>query len=375
MTFLDSIRSAALAATAILALALPAFADEPPADGPTTPAPAPAPTGAEDGPHATLTLDFPDLTDADRGGRRVPLKVHYPRAAGPWPLVILSHGGAGNRDAFLYQARHLASHGYVAVCTEHVFSNTERVRWLSRRSRAIGVKAKVHEALLQIVADPRSVLERPRDVSFAIDRATEWTADGGPLAGRIDVSKVAVIGHSYGAYTTLVACGAQPILDHLDPPVSPGAAGLAGDLSDPRITIGVAMSPQGTGTSRFSKESFATIDRPLLCLSGSEDHQLGADGSTQPAEVRLEAFELMPEGDKTFVWLQNADHLAFADNPKAHLLPSRSRPDVQRITKALTLAFCDVHLKASDPARARFTEAHARSLCGEVVTGLRWLTK
>jgi predicted dienelactone hydrolase len=364
------------ALAALVSLASRADESAPASGGGTSGAPVPVQaTGAEDGPHEVLTLAFPDLRDGDRDGRSIPIKVHYPATKGPWPLAVWSHGGAGNWDGFLNQARHLASHGYISVCVEHVFSNTTRVRKLTRASRAFGIKAKVKNALLRIVADSKSVLERPRDVSFAIDRAIEWSAGGGPLAGRIDTSKIAVIGHSYGAYTALAVCGAQPILDYLDPPVAPGK-GLAGDLSDSRVTVGIAMSPQGPGTSRFSEASYATIDRPLLCLSGSEDNQLGHDGRTQPAEVRLRAFELMPNGGKIMVWLANADHLAFADNPKVDRLPpSPSRPDTQRITKALTLAFCDVHLKGDETARARLSEKHARSLCGEVVTELRWLEK
>ena len=94
------------------------------------------------------------------------------------------------------------------------------------------------------------------------------------------------------------------------------------------------MSPQGPGTSRFGTKSYKTIDRPLLCFSGSKDDQLGHDGSIQPAKRRLKGFELFPKGDKYMLWLDGTDHMAFADNPKAYLFPSRSRKDTQKIVKA-----------------------------------------
>jgi predicted dienelactone hydrolase len=52
-----------------------------------------------DGPLSTRTLEFHDLVDAARGGRRVPVKVHLPSWIGPFPVVVLSHGAGGNRSA------------------------------------------------------------------------------------------------------------------------------------------------------------------------------------------------------------------------------------------------------------------------------------
>ena len=72
------------------------------------------------------TLDFPDLTDGNRDGRSVPLRVHFPREKGRFPLVVFSHGGMGNRESHETHAKHVARHGYVAVCIEHVYSNTRR---------------------------------------------------------------------------------------------------------------------------------------------------------------------------------------------------------------------------------------------------------
>ncbi|MCA8922160.1 MAG: hypothetical protein KDD82_10155, partial [Planctomycetes bacterium] len=305
--------------------------------------------------------------------RDVPLQVVYPVRAGRYPLVVASHGAGGNRSSFSYQAADLASHGYVVVSVEHVFSNNVRLKRLFREGSG-WPRERTRSALVAMVSDPRAVLERPRDVSFAIDRATAWTAEHPQLGGRIDVSKVAVMGHSFGAYTTLAAIGARPILDHLRPAVAPGE-GLAEDLSDPRVTAGIAFSPQGPGTSRFSKASYATIDRPLLCLSGSMDDQLGHDGETQPAKVRLEILDLMPPGEKLLAWLENADHLAFTDNDQAWMLPSPARDDAQRLSKRLTLAFCDLHLKGDARAKQRLNARYANTLCGEVVTQVTWFER
>lgn len=88
------------------------------------------------GPHKVETLKFPDLKDAKRKDRPVPIRVVYPDGEGPFPLVILSHGGAGTWDANLYQAEHLASHGYVVFCLEHPCSNNKRVAYYMSRTGA-----------------------------------------------------------------------------------------------------------------------------------------------------------------------------------------------------------------------------------------------
>ena len=83
---------------------------------------------ADDGPYRDQVIEFPDLTDAARG-RRVPIKVHLPAAqvGGPqgFPLVVVSHGAGCSWDANYAQARHLATHGYIVLCVEHIGSNTE----------------------------------------------------------------------------------------------------------------------------------------------------------------------------------------------------------------------------------------------------------
>ena len=91
--------------------------------------------------------------------------------------------------------------------------------------------------------------------------------------------------------------------------------------------------------------------------------------------TRWEAFKLLPEGRKYFVWLLNADHLAFSDSPRAFVLPSRAREDAQRISKALMVVSCDWFLKNDETAHLHLTEAYTRTLLGETITDLTWAEK
>jgi len=298
-------------------------------------------------------IELPDLVDAARD-RRVPIKVHAPSVGGPHPVIVLSHGAGGDWDTHHAQAGDLAANGYVVLCLEHVGSNRGRLTQGLRPMRNL-------EAMTR---DAHEVLARPKDVSFAIDRAVEWNRSHDRLQGRLDVSRIGVMGHSFGAFTTMVACGARPALDWLEPPVAPGA-GLGPDLHDPRVRCGVALSPQGVGEPFFIRDSFASLRVPLLGISGTKDSQQAG----RPAENRKDAFALWSTGAHRFVWLENARHVDFADSSGSGVLawPSSTRKDTQPVTRAATLAFFDLHLKSRHEAADRLTvDALSRRLRGEI---------
>ena len=105
----------------------------------------------------------------------------------PYPLVIFAHGLWGTRFMSAYLAEHIASYGFMVMAIDYADS------W-----RSVGA-----------IDSDLSMYTRPKDVSWQIDYADELTSTGGVLEGMIDTQHVAVSGHSYGAYTALMAGGAQ----------------------------------------------------------------------------------------------------------------------------------------------------------------------
>jgi predicted dienelactone hydrolase len=318
------------------------------------------------GPHQVTTVEFPDLIDPARSvevapmrplrrilaerrgtpvssGRKVPIKVHAPDGDGPFPIIVLSHGAGGDWDTHYAQAHHLASHGYAVLCLEHVGSNRERMTQGLQLMK--NLDAMIHDSV--------EVLARPRDVEFALDCAGEWNRSHRKLSGKLDLSRVGAMGHSFGAFTTMVVCGMRPALNWLTPPVAPGK-GLGRDQRDRRIRCGVALSPQGVGEPFFLRESFGSLQVPLLGISGTLDKQQNG----LPAENRKEAFSLWPRGQHRFVWLNQAKHLDFTDSSGAdrRTTPSPTREDVQPVTRAVTLLFFNAHLKSNTDAASDLTE-------------------
>jgi len=314
------------------------------------------------GAFAVDVIEFADLADASRAGRKVPIKVHVPSTGGPFPVVVVSHGGGGHWDANYAQAQHLASHGYAVLAVEHVGSNTEVMK------RSLRLMANL-EAMTR---DANEVLGRPKGIGFAIDRAEQWNQTHERLRGRLDASRVGVLGHSFGAYTVLAVAGMRPALNWLTPAVAPGS-GLGPDLRDRRVACGVALSPQGPGEPFFIEASYASLAVPLLGISGSKDQQQHAE-----PQNRRRALELWPPGDKHLIWLANADHTAFSDatgSRRGIMLPSRSRADVQPIVRAATLLFFDACLKADAAARQTLTVEGLRPYLRGVVNNIEVMDK
>ena len=103
----------------------------------------------------------------------------------PYPLVVLSPGFSIGSTAYAWLGEHLASYGFVVVAPEHQeHLNPEDQLW-------------------------RSAITRPQDILALFSYLDEQVLPGGQFEGLINTEVVAVIGHSYGGYTTLATGGAQ----------------------------------------------------------------------------------------------------------------------------------------------------------------------
>ncbi len=302
------------------------------------------------------TLEFRDLTDTKRphakraktfaffgsksaeqknpAGRLVPIKVHLPQSGGPYPIIVISHGAGGDWNTHDAQATHLASHGFAVLNVEHVGSNTDRLK----------ASFRLRSNLEDMIHDADEVLGRPKDLGFALDQAEKWNRDHAKLKDRLNVRQVGMLGHSFGAFTVMVAAGMRPALDWIVPPVSPGK-GLGPDLSDGRAKCAVALSPQAPGEPFFLPESYASLQIPMLGISGTEDKQFHGE----PPSARYDAFKLWPamQNKNYFLWLDQAAHLDFTD-ASGRSKTSRDSPrrePVQRVVRAAILMFFNQCLK------------------------------
>lgn len=209
--------------------------------------------------------------------RTIPVDLYWTRRT-HGPLVVISHGFGADRRFLGYLAYHLASHGLTVVALEHPGSN---VAWLTGNSLS-----QSHPGSKNNLLPAKEFLDRPKDVSFVLDRLSRLNQFSSTLQGKFNTEQVTVIGHSLGGYTALALAGAKLSLGHLrqfcnDPnPVVFSPADLlqcsAADLPDlqeslrdQRVVQTIVLNP--VIGRLFDQKSLAQVNVPTLMLAGTDD--------------------------------------------------------------------------------------------------------
>lgn len=119
-----------------------------------------------------------------------------------FPIVIFSHGLGTSGFNYSCLIEDLASRGYIVAAIEH--TNTARAVWFpDGRVITIGSPSSGSGAGMS-----DGIGEGAGDVRFVLDQITEKNRDRKSflLAGRVDLSRVAAMGHSAGAEFAARAC-------------------------------------------------------------------------------------------------------------------------------------------------------------------------
>jgi len=286
---------------------------------------------------ATLLVDWHD----EARDRDVPAKLYYPKTGdGPFPVIVFSHGLGGTREGYSYLGNHWASHGYVSVHVQHKGSDDSVWRG----------SADPLGAARRAAADPRNMVNRPKDVSFAIDQMERMNAADSPLKGRLDLEHVAVAGHSFGAYTTLAVAGEVFRL--------PGGRELT--MADPRVKAAIPMSAPVPNRRADLDAAFGKIVIPCFHMTGTKDDS--PIGETTAAERRL-PFDHSKASDQFLVAFTDGDHMIFSGRPRA-LGQGQRDASFQNVIKQATVAFWDCYLRGSAEARTWLTEGGLKATLG-----------
>lgn len=213
----------------------------------------------------------------DQRDKNLQLRLTWPQAEGPFPVIVWSHGNSGTKDMYLPLTEHWASHGYVCIQANHADS---------RDLQKPGVRT------------PRGYQweQRPGDISFIIDRLGTIEEKIPALKGKMDRKTVGVGGHSFGAHTAQLVAGTT-----LSDP-----SGQRRSFADPRPLAFVLLSPQGVGThaAGLDAKSWDKVTRPFIVITGTRD--FGAKGDDW--QWRVDPYKYSPPGEKFLLVIQDAWH-------------------------------------------------------------------
>ncbi|CAO5162441.1 Chlorophyllase [Frankia sp. AiPs1] len=245
----------------------------------------PATTGTADHAPAPVISVKPVILPAPGRGVDLHVRISAPAHGTGLPVIVFAHGFGSSLDGYGPLTDYWAAHGFVVVQPTHLDSRTLGLAPDDPRASQIWRFR---------VEDMKRILENLERLEAAVPG----------LTGRVDHSRIAAAGHSFGGQTAGILLGLRVL-----PP-----AGSGEDMSDPRIKAGVLFATAGTGgddLTPFAREhfpylnpDFAHMTTPALVVAGDKDQSFltvrGPDWSADPY--------LHSPGPKSLLTLFGAEH-------------------------------------------------------------------
>lgn len=274
-----------------------------------------------------------DWRDASRN-RIVPVRIYGPAAVakGSLPLILFSHGLGGSRAGGEEWGRWWAANGFISIHLQH--HGSDEALWKDKNP------LQGFAALRRAMTVENGVL-RVQDVGFALDEIARRKKAGDAALARADLARIGMIGHSFGARTTVSAVSTT---------------------ADQRLRAAIAFSPMAEPSEALNHERFGRIAIPFLNLTGTEDKMPLLGDSN--AEDRRIPYQFMNAPDKYLLVLNGADHMVFNGQPAERKWSEQNRTVHAPLIERVTLAFWNAYLKGDAAARAELTGGAFKNALG-----------
>ena len=233
----------------------------------------------------------------ERPSRTLVTTIATPDGAGPFPLILFSHGFSGSGARYATMLRALASAGYVVAAPDFPATSANAPGGPQRE------------------IDPPE--NQPADVRFVLSEMLRLNADkADPLSGRIDPRRIGAAGHSMGAGVTM---------------------GVVYNTCcrDERVQAGVLMA--ASTPTLYRGDWFLPPSAPVLVIHGDQDELLPYIGGRRIFSIA--------EEPKFLLSILGGDHGS----------PYTGRPDPPGagVVVAATIDFFDAYLKGRPDGVAR----------------------
>jgi predicted dienelactone hydrolase len=206
---------------------------------------------------------------------------------GPHPVVIFSHGYTGMFTDATYLFEDLASRGYVIASIAHIYESTA-VELNGGRVGKSAFGSYLAPASMRSDLDSltRAFSIRLADLKFVVNELERFnTASNSPFEGNLDLTRVAVMGHSLGGVTALAGLEQQSGI----------AAAVAIDPIFPSAPLRATTRPVlilAAGRERWSRQEcilWSRLHGPRLAVNlKGADHFTPSDNSWLLGQIGLE---------------------------------------------------------------------------------------
>ena len=218
-------------------------------------------------------------------GLDLQVKVTAPVDGQDLPTIVFSHGKNWSMDGYEPLVDRWAGAGFVVVQPTHLDSRRNRIDFGDPRFSTIW---RVR------IADLHAVLDH---LGAILDQVPG-------LPSRVDASRVAVVGHSWGGHSASALLGARV----LDADCTPGE-----DFTHPAVKAGALIATTGTGNTLtpfalehlpFMRPGYSTMTTPALIVTGGKDQSAM---STRGPDWFTDAYHLSP-ATKRMLTITDGEH-------------------------------------------------------------------
>lgn len=320
-----------------------------------------------------ITLNMRDRSRKNQSGtiseRNLDVDLYLPQSRqnktdsfpSPFPIIVISHGLAEDRNTFAYLAKHLVSYGFAVAVIEHPETNSKDFK----------------QFLSGFASTPQAtdLINRPLDVKYLLDELQRLNDYDVNLKGKLNLQKVGVIGHSLGGYTALALAGATINFQQVRKDCIPnrslnlsvflqcGALELQPaiyPIKDDRVKAILAFNP--LSSTIFGSKGVSQIKIPTMLLGSSQDI------FTPPVPEQIFPFTRLPNPDKYLALIENGTHFTVEIDPPPSqtVIPvpngllGPNRTAAYSYVKALSVAFFETHLVNKPNYRPYLSESYAK---------------